>query len=277
MRRSARLGSRSPRTVLLLALALVLVGTLAVLVVDGRGSVTRQGWNLVWDEEFDASVLDAGHWNAQDLASPRNSELQYYTPANVHLVDSYLELTTRREPLQGRDFTSAAVDTHGKFSFTYGRVEIRARLPAMGQGVWPALWMLGNGCDPVGGACPWPTAGANEIDIMEAVNTPSSLYNDLHFGTTEGQSQSPGRCEHHGVDLSAHFHTFAVEWEPGGVVRWYLDDDLICERSAPGFFDQPMYLFLNTAVGGVLPGPPAADTVFPQHFLIDSVRVYQRP
>lgn len=272
--RQPLLGPRRIALLSLLTAIVVVVATVAIITGD-RGR-QRPDWDLVFSDEFTGQQVDYFKWNVQDLASSRNNEEQYYTPNNVGLDRGQLRLTSERESFQGRAYTSGAVDTYRKFSFTYGRVEIRARLPVMGQGIWPALWMLGEGCNPVGQPCPWPTAGSNEIDILEATNTPTMLYNDSHHGTQLGQSMSPGRCERPVEDLSKGFHTFALEWEAGGVLRWYLDDEQVCERQLPGFFDAPMYLFLNTAIGGALPGPVADDTAFPQRFDIDSVRVYQR-
>ena len=258
-------------------IGLVILATLGgVWITKREDAASRPGWNVVWQDEFEGDSLDYFKWNAQDLASPRNNEVQYYTPNHVRVADGQLRIISDAIPFGGRSHTSGAVDSYGKFSFTYGRVEIRATLPRMGQGVWPALWLLGNGCNPLGSPCPWPTHGSTEIDIMEAVNTPTRLYTDLHFGTTPGQSMSPGRVERAGVNLADEAHTFAMEWEPGGVIRWYLDDEQIADRTVPGYFEGPMYLFLNTAIGGNWAGPPSAGTPFPQRFEIDYVRVYQR-
>jgi beta-glucanase (GH16 family) len=236
----------------------------------------RPGWSLVWQDEFSGDTVNHRNWNTQDAASPRNGELQYYTPDLIAVRRGHLRLTSDRIAYHDRPFTSAAVDTYDKFAFTYGRIDIRARLPRMGAGIWPALWLLGTDCHPVYGACPWPTSGASEIDIMEAVNVPTTIYGDLHYGSTIGASMSPGRLEWPTKNLSKRFHVFTVEWEAGGAVRWYLDDTPIGERLAPGYFDRPMYLMMNTAVGGNLPGNPTAKTQFPQQFEIDYVRVYQR-
>jgi beta-glucanase (GH16 family) len=257
------------------AALMLIVGIAVVRVVEER-QVERDGWTLRWQDEFDGDGLDWFSWNAQDLASPRNHELQYYTPNEVRVADGQLRLSSSRASFRDRGFTSGAVDTYGKFSFTYGRVEVRARLPRMGQGIWPAVWMLGEGCNPLGPPCPWPTGNAGEIDILEAVNSPTSYYTNLHHGTSVGTSLSTGPKAHPGIDLSERFHTFAVEWERGGVVRWFLDDELVDEQQVPGSFETPMYLLVNTAVGGDWPGPPAEETPFPQHFDIDSIRVYQR-
>jgi beta-glucanase (GH16 family) len=278
-----RLGSSSARPRRrrrFVAAALAVALLLAVAVVAGRaGLVTtyRPGWKLVLQDEFRTDRLDDRVWNAEDLPSSRNHELQYYTPDLIRVGDGRLRLSSERVPRGGQPFSSAAVDTYGKFSFTYGRVEVRAKLPAMGQGIWPAVWLLGTGCNPTGSPCAWPTAGSNEIDLMEAVNLPTRTFTNLHHGTTVGTSLSTGSVEHTGVDVTDRFHTFALEWEPGGVVRWYRDDDLLDQRTVPGSFDQPMSLIINTAVGGDWPGAPADDTPFPQHFDVDFVRVYQRP
>ena len=244
--------------------------------VQQEHSGYRPGWTLVLEDDFDGDLLDAAVWTAHDLPSPRNNELQYYSPRNVDLADGRLRLSSRREAASGRDFTSGAVDTYEKIAVTHGRVEVTARLPAMGQGVWPALWLLETGCAPRGGHCPWPTRGASEIDIMEAVGSASTMYTNLHHGDVPGTSWSPGPGVHEGLELSARMHTFAVEWGPGGSVRWFLDGDQLAERSAPGYFERPMYLIMNTAIGGDWPGPPDAWTPFPQTFEIDRVRVYRR-
>jgi beta-glucanase (GH16 family) len=249
----------------------------AVVALKERPLVTYPpGWELLLDDEFTGDRLDHRVWNAEDLPSFRNHELQYYAPDLITVRDGHLRLSSERTPRGGQPFSSAAVDTYGKFSFTYGRVEVRAKLPVMGQGIWPAVWLLGIGCNPTGSPCAWPTAGSNEIDIMEAVSSPTRTFTNLHYGTTIGTSLTSGPVEHTGVDVTAGFHTFALEWEPGGVVRWYRDDDLLAERTVPGSFDQPMSLIINTAVGGDWPGAPDDDTAFPQHFDVDFVRVYQR-
>ena len=269
--------SAAARSVVVVGLmvSVALVSTLVVKLVDANAPA-RPGWSLIWHDEFEGDTLSQQKWNAQDAASPRNSELQYYTPNHIAVQRGRLRLTSDRGAYRDRLFTSAAVDTYDKFAFTYGRIEIRAKLPRMGAGIWPAVWMLGTGCHPVNGPCPWPTSGASEIDIMEAVNIPTTVYGDLHYGSSIGTTESPGRLEWSTGNLSTKFHTFAMEWERGSLIRWYVDGALMGERLAPGYFDTPMYLIMNTAVGGSLPGTPTPETKFPQHFDVDFVRVYQR-
>jgi beta-glucanase (GH16 family) len=119
-------------------LAGLLVGSLLVVLAvvaaqEGTLSSYRPGWDLILQDEFDEQALDAGVWNAEDLPSFRNNELQYYTPDLLGVGDGHLRLTSDRTPREGRPFSSAAVDTYGKFSFTYGRVEVRAKLPQMAR------------------------------------------------------------------------------------------------------------------------------------------------
>lgn len=254
---------------------IVLVTAMTMQGSAGARPAQRASWHMIWSDEFGGTTLNAHKWNAEYIASPRNNELEYYIPRNVELHGGHLSLISKHESYQGQEYTSAAVDTYQKFSFTYGKVVIRAKLPQMGQGIWPALWMLGSGCNPVGSPCPWPAAGANEIDNLEAVNTPTTMYMTPHWGSVPGEDLTTGGCSFGGVDFSAAYHDFAMVWKPGGVIDWYVDGVQRCERSAPGYFTGPMYLIFNTAIGGSWPGNPDATTPFPQSFDIDYVRVYQ--
>ncbi|MBO0880957.1 MAG: glycoside hydrolase family 16 protein [Mycobacterium sp.] len=237
--------------------------------------VHRASWHMIWNDEFGGATLNTHKWNAEYIASPRNNELEYYIPRNAVVRGGHLSIISKHESYQGQDYTSAAIDTYQKFSFTYGKVVIRAKLPQMGQGIWPALWMEGTGCNPVGSPCPWPLNGANEIDILEAINTPSTMYMTPHWGSELYTDLNTSSCTFGGVDFSAAYHTFSMVWKPGGLIDWYVDGVQRCERSIPGYFHDPMYLIFNTAIGGSFPGNPDATTPFPQSYDIDYVRVYQ--
>lgn len=243
--------------------------------LQGSAHAHRAAWHLIWSDEFGGHRLNTHKWNTEYIASPRNNELEYYIPRNVAVQGGHLSLISKHESYKGQDYTSAAVDTYRKFSFTYGKVVIRAKLPQMGQGIWPALWMLGTGCNPVGSPCPWPAAGANEIDNLEAVNTPNTIHMTPHWGSVAGKDLTTGGCSFSSVDFSAAYHDFAMVWKRGGTIDWYIDGVRRCERSAPGYFKDPMYLIFNTAIGGSWPGNPDSTTPFPQSFDIDYVRVYQ--
>jgi beta-glucanase (GH16 family) len=155
---------------------------------------------------------------------------------------------------------------------------VRAKLPA-GRGLWPAIWMLPTE-DKYGG---WAASG--EIDIMELLGQePNIVYGTLHYGGSWPKNTHTGKSFvlPHGT-FADDFHVFAIEWE-AGVIRWYVDGTLYQTQTQwrsdggpfPAPFDQSFHLILNVAVGGQWPGPPDAKTVFPQHMLVDYVRVYQR-
>ncbi|HPF99172.1 MAG TPA: family 16 glycosylhydrolase [Kiritimatiellia bacterium] len=217
-----------------------------------------QKWQQIWSDEFTGPAIDATKWRVEDAALVKNNELQYYAPDDVYIEDGKLVIRSQQRAMGDREYTSGLVESKGKFSFLYGRVDIRAKLPR-GQGLWPAHWML-----PADGS--WPP----EIDIMEIVGSqPEALVMSLHNGAwPDLDSQSFDTL---GPDLSADFHVFSLEWEPGSI-RWLLDDvqQFAVTRGVPSI---PFYLILNTAVGGSMPGNPDETTVFPQYHVIDYVRV----
>ena len=236
-------------------------------------------WQLVWHDEFAAAALDTTIW-AQETGGDGwgNAELEFYTDhgANARVENGQLVIEARREAVGGRDYTSARLKTRvaAGGAWRYGRIEARIQIPR-GQGLWPAFWMLGDNCAPVG----WPTCG--EIDIMENIGKEPRVVH----GTVHG----PGYSGAHGVSSSLSltsgafaddFHVFAVEWA-SDTIRWYLDDSLyrtITPDSVPGrwVYDHPFFIILNVAVGGNWPGSPDSTTVFPQTMRVDYVRVYQR-
>jgi beta-glucanase (GH16 family) len=241
---------------------------------------------LVWSDEFNGpngSMPDRAKWTAVSNGSGYgNRELEYYTgrSANLHEENGNLVITARREPFTGRDglrgFTSARIESQGRFELKYGRIEARIRIP-QGQGIWPAFWMLGSDYDRIG----WPACG--EIDIMENVGyEPSRIHGSLHGpGYSGGHPLSGFYTLPDQARFSDGFHVFAIEWEPQ-TVRFYVDDILYETQTAgnlpagsPWAFDHPFFLVLNVAVGGYWPGDPDATTPFPATMLVDYVRVYR--
>lgn len=242
---------------------------------------------LIWSDEFNGpngSLPDASKWIAITNDSGfGNNELEYYTPrpANIEEQNGDLVITARREKYTGPDgasrmYTSARIESRGRFELKYGRVEARIKLPK-GRGIWPAFWMLGSNFHSIG----WPACG--EMDIMENVGTePSRVHGSLHGPGYSGSNPLTGvftlaRNER----FSDGFHTFAIEWEPD-TIRFYVDDILYETQSADRLpagthwvFDHPFYLVLNVAVGGYWPGNPDSTTRFPTRMLVDYVRVYQ--
>jgi beta-glucanase (GH16 family) len=227
----------------------------------GAQSPELPGWRLVWSEEFTGTSLNPGVWNSENVAWPYNAEQQFYLPQQATVASSTLNIKAERRNHGGRAYVSARINTAGKFEQQYGRFEARMKVPA-GQGFWPAFWLL-----PATGA--WPP----EIDIMEHIGgVPNRIYLTHHWGTVSNV-MSHG-TQYHGPDFTLGYHNYAVEWGPHRV-DWFIDGVQRFTTTA-NFPREPMYIILNMAVGGTLPGNPNASTPFPASTLVDWVRVYQR-
>ena len=138
------------------------------------------GMSLVWRDEFEGHTLNPSDWKHETGGSGwGNNELEYYQEKNTAVHDGYLIITAEKENVGGKNYTSSRIITQGKKEFQYGRVDIRALLPK-GQGIWPALWMLGANVTTVG----WPACG--EIDIMEMIGGVEKIIPSmaLHIGIT---------------------------------------------------------------------------------------------
>jgi hypothetical protein len=221
-------------------------------------------WQLVWDETFDGPQLDPGKWAVADDSQPNyDGGVNTYDPANVSLQAGNLVIRSKaRGTTKSGDpaYTSGKVTTKHKFSFLYGKVEVRAMLPGT-QGLWPAIWML-----------PADGSALPELDIMESIGSdPHRIYMTDHWGARGHRHQD--QTDYSGPDFTAGFHTFTLEWEPNRL-SWLVDgvERKVMTDHVPA---TPMYLRLNTSVGGAWPGLPDASTVLPQYFRIDSVRLYQ--
>ena len=261
---------------------------LALLLVWLAPSLRAVEWEPVWSDEFNYQGLpDPAKWDYED-GFLRNHEAQFYTrsrPENARVENGCLILEARKEHFQipagsrnanGRqfaDYTAASLVTKGRQSWTYGRLEMRARLP-QGKGVWPAFWTLGANIDQAG----WPACG--EIDIMEFVgHDPNLIYGTSHY-RIDGKHASDG--DHTAAELThGDFHIYAVEWEREKI-DFYVDDHLYhttsVDRAGAGAdnpFRRPQYLLLNFALGGDW-GGPIDDSILPQQYLIDYVRVFQK-
>ena len=265
-----------------------LVLFLLVLMMCSFGVSQAQEWRLVWSDEFDGDALDLNKWSYQlgdgtEVGLPSgwgNNEWQYYKQENAAVSDGFLTITARKENAGGKNYTSARIRTKGKGDWKYGRIEIRAKMP-IGQGLWPALWMLPT--DNVYGG--WAASG--EIDIVEYLGQePNIVHGTLHFGGEWPNNKYKGKA----FTLSTgsfhdDFHDFALEWEEGEI-RWYVDGELYQTQGEgdwwssggefPAPFDQRFHLIFNLAVGGAWAGYPDDSTVFPQELVVDYVRVYQK-
>lgn len=241
-------------------------------------------WELVWSDEFNGPAIDTSKWTHEVNGwGGGNNELQYYTarPQNSFIQDGSLRIRAIKETFTGPDgtrgYTSARMVSAGKGDWRYGRIEARARLP-LGQGLWPAIWMLPT--DWVYGG--WAASG--EIDIMEyRGNEPNRIHGTLHYGGEWPNNTYSGDFTD-GPDYSADFHVFAVEWDEMEI-RWFVDGIFYQSQTSwfstagdyPAPFDQRFHLILNVAVGGnFLPDPPPDANYFPQEMAVDWVRVYKR-
>jgi len=246
------------------------------------------GYQLVWSDEFNGpnvSAPDPTKWAYDTGTGPPfpgwgNNALETYTssPGNVFL-DGNGHLVIRALSTSG-GYTSGRIKTQTKFSFTYGIVEARIRIP-YAQGIWPAFWMLGASYPTV----PWPDCG--EIDIMENFgvhnNDASVNHGTLHGPGDTGAGISGSYTLPNGQKFADDFHVFAVQWTPGGV-QFSVDGNSylnVTSASMPAGWQSalsnPFFPLLNVAVGGS-PAPvgnPDATTAFPQQMLVDYVRVYQ--
>jgi len=243
----------------------------------------RDGWTLVWSDEFNGSSIDRSKWVFETGAGIwGNEELEYYTdrPANLFLRNGNLVIRAlvEKHAAAGRtwNFTSARIKAFGKFSQKYGRFEARIKVPG-GQGMWSAFWMLGDDIAEVG----WPACG--EIDVMENIGRePSTVHGSIHGpGFTGKIGIAAAYTLPDNRRFADDFHVFAVEWGPDAV-NFYVDDHGYASRTPadlkPGWkwvFDKPFFLILNLAVGGDWPGNPDATTNFPGEMLVDYVRVYR--
>lgn len=266
------------------------LGTASILnvAVVGRASATTApvgqsgAWNLVFEDDFEGGDLDDEKWvrcywwDAGGCTNLGNAELQWYLPENVSVVDGALRLTAQRETTFGLtdtyDFTSGLVTTGRltsdrtgppKFEFQYGYTEIRARLP-VGRGLWPAFWLMPSRQVPV-----------PEIDVLEVLGQePDRLHFAFHYRDQIGRTRHVGKS-FLVPDTSEDWHVYAIRWSPDRIV-WYFDGEELWRYDDVRYVPQePMYLLLNLAIGGIWAGPPNSKTQFPAEYAIDYIRVWQ--
>jgi len=224
----------------------------------------------IWFDEFNVDGapnnakwgydLGAGGWG--------NNEAQYYTNRveNVIVQNGVLKIKTIKENYSGSNYTSARILTKDKFSFKYGKVEIKAKLPS-GGGIWPALWMLGNNIGTVG----WPACG--EIDIMENVgNSPDKIYGTLHHPGHSGGNGDGATVNI--ANTTTEFHIYCLDWR-ADFIKFYVDNQLFYTftNSANLPFNQNFFIIINSAIGGNFGGIIDPNFIS-STFEIDYIRVY---
>ncbi|MDI1256108.1 MAG: glycoside hydrolase family 16 protein [Flavobacterium sp.] len=243
---------------------------LLLLLLIGNLTLAQEKRKLVWEENFTGKTLNETNWNFEVGGGGwGNNESQVYTKENHQLVDGNLVITAK---LEGEQYTSTRITTQGKKEFKYGRFEARAKLP-VGQGIWPAFWMLGSNINLVG----WPKCG--EIDILEYIGRdPHMVYTTLHTEARHGENGNSKKTEL--KEIEEGFHVYAIEWTKDKI-EFFVDDQSVYifspedKPEAVWPFNQPFYFIINMAVGGNFGGPKVDDSIFPQQYTIDYVRVYQ--
>ena len=248
-------------------------------------------YELVWSDEFEGSgAIDSEKWFHQTLLPNGNSwfngELQHYTNRtdNSYLADGYLHIVAKKESFtdQGRTKAYTSARLNSKYAFTYGRVEVSAKLPT-GRGTWPAIWTLGQNITENGGywtstngTTRWPACG--EIDIMEHWGFNQDVIQAaLHTPSSSGDTQNKGSIT--GNDVSNTFHTYAVEWT-AEKMDFYYDDTLYytynpSSKNAQTWpFTANQYILLNIAMGGI--GGEIDPAFTESEMVIDYIRVYQK-
>ncbi len=244
---------------------------------------TYAGYNLMWADEFDAAALNTANWTYETgdgcpgNCGWGNNELQHYREDNTSIVNGHLVLTAKKQKYGTSDYTSSRLITKGKKQFKFGRIDIRAALPK-GQGIWPALWMLGSNIDAVS----WPACG--EIDIMELTgNLPNRVLGTAHYGANISQHQYSSMSKYlSGTNnFQDEFHVFSINWEVDKI-EFLVDDEVFHTvtpatlNGAPYPFNKNFFFVFNVAVGGNLPGNPDNSTPFPQSMIVDYIRVFQK-
>ena len=224
----------------------------------------------------DTSIPDASVVTISDISLVE-------TTANMLPANAFGDNATAGTKVK-KSYTSGRISTQNLKTFTYGRFEVRAKVPN-GQGYLPAFWLMANDENVYG---QWPRCG--EIDCMEVMGQDTKkLYGTIHYGNPHAESQGTYTIEDGEKSFSDGFHTFTCDWEPGKIT-WYVDGKKYHEESNwhsttegqgtltyPAPFDQPFYIILNLAVGGSWVGNPNEETSFVNNpFVVDYVRVYQK-
>ncbi len=257
-------------------------------------SAAANDWKLVWADEFDKpGKPNPENWKPENTGFLRNKELQWYTDSreNAYVKDGFLHLVAKKETKpnpwykKGSDnwkhnrpnieVTSAGLISKDRIAFQYGRIEMRAKLPK-GQGVWPAFWTIGTDKNQKG----WP--GVGEIDIFEYLEREGKgkLQGALHWKPADARHRQKNK----GIrdrNFTDGFHIFAIEWDPEKIVYFFDKDPFFtakledCSNGTFNAFRTPHFLLLNLAIGGAL-GGKVEDSIFPAHYIVDYIRVYQK-
>ncbi len=276
------------------------LATLTTLQVVAQSPTNNSSeWQLVWQEEFDVDGAPNPEFWSHENGFVRNKEAQWYQSQNSICEGGVLKIEGRKERIkntkyeEGSDswrlnrkyaeYSSGSINTRGKYEFLYGRLEVRAKIPAV-SGAWPAIWTLGSGM-------PWPSCG--EIDLMEfyQVNGEPTILanvawgNDRPYNAVWDNSKTPfTHFLEKDPDWASKFHVWRMDWDEESI-KLYLDDELLnttpLSRTVNGSigdhtnpFKSPQYILLNLAMGEN--GGEIDESNLPMLYEVDYVRVYQQ-
>jgi beta-glucanase (GH16 family) len=256
-------------------------GTMSTTRLQGALHPPPAPWRPVFTEHFSGTTLDLDRWGRCHWWSEggctiaSNAELEWYRPDNVTVKNGILRLEARAEEHtngEGETFsyTSGMISSGprryqrpARYSFTYGYVEARLRLPR-GQGLWPAFWLL-----------PADSESRPEIDVLETLgHTPAWARFHFHYRGAGGARRSEGASVVLPNIADGRWHRYAVDWQPGSIT-WIVDGRERWRIRGSAVPAEPMYLVLNLAVGGNWPGPPDETTVLPAAVEADWIRVWR--
>ncbi len=256
------------------------------------------GWNLHWSDEFNDGVFDTAKWTREAMEPGTvNKEWQRYTSDSSHSWEKdgnmVLKLSYDGPTVEEGNYTSARINSAGKFDFTYGKVQARIRIDYMEQGVWPAFWMLGSSIDEYGGNIPWPESG--EIDIMEVIggtdpvsekNREKEAFSTIHWCVPPGpdtSNQHVGRKYENSmlvledVIWGDEYHLYEMTWDEE-YITVSLDGKIFfiasIEDKNKSEFHENFFLLFNIACGGEWPGDPTLTQDV--HMYVDWVRVFKK-
>jgi beta-glucanase (GH16 family) len=241
-------------------------------------------WILIWSDEFNYNGLpDPSKWNFETEGNAwgwGNGEEQFYTDSrtqNAIVEDGILKIIALKERMEGKEYTSARINTKGKGEWLYGRFEAKIKLPS-GRGIWPAFWMM-----PAKNFYgPWPKSG--EIDIMEMFGwyNPYNVYSTIHTEKFNHKIGTHKQGFYYDPKIHSEFNIYAVEWFEDRLDFYFNTNKIFTYRkeasdSSLWPFDKPFYIILNNAVGGdwCRQHGGVGNTIFPQVLYVDYVRVYK--
>ncbi len=236
-------------------------------------TANSQTYHLVWSDEFTGTgAPDPAKWG-YELGYIRNSELQFYTNStnNVRQNAGNLEITVRKEAVNGYNYTSGSIITKGKTDWAYGKIEGRFKMPN-GKGLWACFWTLGTNYDEIW----WPKCG--EIDIFEHINSENLIHSTAHWENAAGAHISSGH-DSPAIEVTQ-WHVYSIEWTPF-TIKWFVDGVQHHELNiANGInntqaFHKPHYVLINFPIGGNWPGAPDAATVLPATLYCDYIKMYE--